>query len=287
MLKPMLAGQVDIDKLVFPQLASPKLDGVRALVISGVVFSRSLKPIPNRHVQDLFKHLDGYDGELIVGDPTDPACFRNTSSGVMSIEGKPNVIFHVFDYVHKPTATFIERYSLLKAEPSVIKVPHHVVCCHKSLLELETKFLEQGFEGVMLRTQSGPYKYGRSTTKEGWLLKLKRFADSEAVVLSMEEKLHNANESTVGELGQTKRTSHMANMVPTGTMGALVVKDLVSGIEFSIGTGFDDALRSWFWDLGPKACGLIVKYKYFPTGSKDKPRFPTYLGLRDPLDTGD
>ena len=43
----MLAGKVsDVNKLRYPVLASLKLDGVRAFVSDGVVYSRNFKPIP-------------------------------------------------------------------------------------------------------------------------------------------------------------------------------------------------------------------------------------------------
>ena len=67
------------------------------------------------------------------------------------------------------------------------------------------------------------------------------------MVIGMEEKMHNANEATIGELGQTKRTSHQENLVPMGTMGALIVRDLKTGVEFNIGTGFSNADRDWWW----------------------------------------
>lgn len=82
MFRPMLACDADLEKLRFPLLASAKLDGVRAIVRGGVVFSRSNKPIPNQFVQDKFKHLEHYDGELIYGDPTAKDCYRRTVSAV-------------------------------------------------------------------------------------------------------------------------------------------------------------------------------------------------------------
>jgi DNA ligase-1 len=144
----------------------------------------------------------------------------------------------------------------------------------------------------------GEYKYGRSTTREGSLLKLKKFEDSEALVIGMEEKMHNDNELQTNELGYAKRTSHIANLVPLGTMGALIVRDLRTGVVFNIGTGFTDQERAEWWagisskevvKTTDSAGGLIVmindpntvvKYRYFPNGSKGKPRFPTYLGIR-------
>ena len=112
--------------------------------------------------------------------------------------------------------------------------------------------------------------------------------------------MHNANEATVNALGHTQRTSHQENLVPTGTMGALIVRDLTTGVEFNIGTGFDDATRDWWWNHSVAYTGnigndgseirmlmsprLIVKYKHFAVGAKDKPRFPAYLGIRDASD---
>jgi hypothetical protein len=66
MFKPMLATDAELDKLRFPILCSPKLDGIRAVVRGGVVYSRSNKPIPNKWVQSKLSHLEHYDGELIV-----------------------------------------------------------------------------------------------------------------------------------------------------------------------------------------------------------------------------
>lgn len=115
--RPMLSATVaEVAKLRFPLLASHKLDGIRALVRDGVVVSRNLKPIPNRHVQALFgrREYEGLDGELLVGDPTDPRAFLGTTSAVMSREGEPDVYFHVFDDCTTPAAPFRERYAHLQ-----------------------------------------------------------------------------------------------------------------------------------------------------------------------------
>jgi len=284
LLNPMLAGKApkDLAKLRFPYYLSPKLDGVRATVQGGIVMSRSLKPIPNKHVQELFGHLEGYDGELIVGDPTSSNAFRVTTSGVMTLTGAPEVCFHVFDSLGFEPWTV--RQDRLIHGGRVVHIKQHYVEKAESVTRLEQYYLALGFEGVMLRHPHSPYKHGRSTTNEGYLLKVKQFLDSEAVVVGMQERLHNANEATTNALGYTERSNHSANMVPTGTMGALEVKDLRSGVEFCIGTGFDDAERAWWWSQGAAANGLIVKYSYFPSGSKDKPRFPAYLGQRARLD---
>ena len=83
-VKPMLAVEVDFNKLRYPVYTQPKLDGIRVVFKDGVVYSRSLKAIPNKHVQALFRHLQGVDGELIVGNPTAHDVFQKTTSGVIS-----------------------------------------------------------------------------------------------------------------------------------------------------------------------------------------------------------
>lgn len=292
--KPMLAAEADLDKLRFPLIASPKLDGVRALVKGGVVLGRSLKPIPNKHVQKLFgrPELEGLDGELIVGSPTDKDCFQNTSGAVRRASGEPDVWFFVFDFHDMPHPYHMRQASMFN--PEVCGVPS--VALHISyemadgcvLLEYEKQCLEDGYEGIILRDPSGPYKFGRSTTKEGYLLKLKRFKDSEARILAVEELMHNGNEAKTNELGQTERSSHKANLVPAGTMGRLHVEDIHTGQRFYIGTGFTKEQRDYFWLHRNAPCwpNVVIKYKFFPVGVKDLPRHPVYLGLRDDFDMG-
>lgn len=283
--RPMLAGKAEIDKLVFPVLGSPKLDGVRAIVKDGVLLSRSLKPIPNKALQARFSvgELDGCDGELIVGLPHAKDVYNRTIREVMTIDGADTATFHVFDRIAPVDATYINRNTTLPKMERVTPVPQAVIPDAEQLLKVEQALIAFGFEGVMLRSLGGRYKYGRSTTNEGYLLKLKRFEDSEAVVIGMEELQHNANEATVSELGLTKRSTHQENKIGLGTMGALIVRDLKTGVEFNIGTGFTAEQRAWWWAHG-RDDSRIIKYKFFPVGVKDKPRHPVYIGLRDARD---
>ena len=284
--RPMLASPADLNNLKFPLLASPKLDGIRAVVINGVLMSRSLKPIPNLHTQKLFGKYEHLDGELIVGLPTAKDCFRETTSGVMSIDKEPNVEFHVFDHVEHPQMAYSARESMFAPKcflgTRVHVVKQTLVKSLEELLALEEKRLNEGYEGLILRDPLGPYKFGRSTTKEGILLKLKRFTDDEAVIIGFVEQMHNGNEATTNELGRTKRSSHQENKTGKNTLGALAVR--WGDIEFEIGTGMDDELRQRIWSKRDQYEGKLVKFKHFPVGAKDKPRHPVFLGFRDSKD---
>jgi len=296
----MLAGKcTDITKLKYPVLATPKLDGIRCLIIKGDdgkprAVSRNFKPIPNNHVRKwLEEHCAiGFDGELVVPNGT----FQETSSAIMSRSGAPWFEYKVFDYytgdgyewrmdslkqVWDSLCFDYIRYPGANALCSLI-LPYTIVG-PDALEYYEEACIEKGFEGVMVRSPDGPYKFGRSTEREGYLLKIKRFEDSEAVIIGFEEKMHNANEATKDELGRTKRSSHKDNQVPTGTLGALLVEDMHTKVRFRIGTGFDDEKRGWFWQHRHVLSGLVIKYKSQPSGVLDKPRFPVYLGLRSSI----
>lgn len=289
--KPLLAAPVDFAHLDYHNLwMSAKLDGIRAIVIDGVVVSRNLKPIRNKHIQALYggrRQLEGFDGELIVGEPTAKDCYQVTNSGVMSAEGEPDVAFHVFDWIGDPNREYHARLSMVDPDCiGVVKVHHAVAESHEQLMAYEEKLLGAGYEGVMLRSFQGPssrYKFGRSTAREGTLLKLKRFVDAEAEVIGVEEEMFNGNVAVTNALGRTERSSHAEGRVGKGRLGALVCKT-PEGVEFKIGTGFTADHRTGFWRVGESLIGQQVKYKSFEIGVKDAPRFPVFLGWRDPLD---
>lgn len=297
----MLAASVDLARLKFPVYATPKIDGVRVIAHQGQALSRTLKPIPNRYVQRVFKsagpYLEGLDGELVVGSPTDPSCYANTVSGVMSQDGEPDFTFYVFDRWNAPNETYERRMQDLEALaitrlylfPEVSRLHYREVPDIDHLQTLAHEAIDQqGYEGLILRGPDTLYKYGRSTVREGGMLKLKVFEDSEAVVLSVVEEMHNTNEASLDARGYTQRSTAAAGLQGKGRAGALEVRDLTTGVEFSIGTGLDSAARDYWWTLHGRgqAAGRIVKYKFFPVGVKDKPRHPVYLGERADIDMG-
>lgn len=290
--KPMLAATVDsLDQLRFPLLASPKLDGIRALVRDGQLVSRSLKPIPNRFTQDLFgdPRFEGLDGELIVGSPTAPDVFRQTSSGVMSFDGCPDVKFFVFDNFNDKS-DFHWRFGTLSKivwRGPIVTLKHVLVNDVEEVAALEGVWLKQGYEGMMLRDIHGAYKHGRPTMKEQGLMKLKKFEDAEAVITGVIEQRHNGNEVLINALGQKERGTKKAGMLGKSTLGAIEVVGIggqYDQVKFNIGTGFDDATRRELWADKTSLPGMMIKYKFFPSGSKDAPRFPVFIGFRDPID---
>ena len=288
-VKPLLSCEVSLDKINFPVYVSTKFDGIRALVIDSVVYSRSLKPIRNKHVQRLFgkQEYNGFDGELVVGDIYAKDVFQKTTSGVMSEDGEPDVTFHVFDLWSIPTFDYEYRQRDLqeilldedKEYPSIVYAMIHLC---KNIDDL-TFFLEHernvGGEGLICRSPSGIYKYGRSTSKEQLSVKLKFFTDSEFKVIGFEELHSNTNEQTVNELGYSTRSTHKQNQIPMNTLGSLVLK--YGDTEFRCGTGFSDAQRKEIWENKESYLGKLASIRYMSVGQAILPRIPSFQGFRD------
>lgn len=299
--KPLLAYRKnpDLEKLHYPLLGSAKLDGIRAVItMGGWPRSRKLKPFPNldlmRKLED--RRLIGLDGELAVGEPV-YGCFNPTQSVVMSHEGDiRDVTFHVFDTLDGPERPYRQRLAHLVAMRA--QLPSFVRLVYQQRLESPTEVLsfeeeavQEGYEGIILRSPRAPYKFGRSTLSEEYLLKLKRFEDGEGTILHCEEQMENTNPAEKNELGNTKRSSHKAGMVPKGTLGRIIVRDLKTKLELSVGNGLGWTLeaRQQMWNQRDKLKGKLLKYRFQAAGMKDKPRFirakaPVAVGLRSRID---
>jgi len=255
---------------------------VRATFIGGVLRTRSLKPLANRAIQ-LIRSDYPLDGELIVGDPTSPSVFRDTMK-VVSAHDAPidDLMYHVFDIVYE--GSFKSRlhaaHASIEGSNFMVPVPHVLVENETSLLRCEEVYLEEGYEGLMIRDPMGKYKFGRSTAREGALLKMKRKLTSEARVIGFEEQMHNGNLAQTNELGYTERSSHQDNMFPMGVLGALMVKDVKTNVEFNVGTGFTAEDRAGIWKQKDTLIWKLISYEYLPYGVKDKPRHPVFLGWR-------
>lgn len=294
-IKPMLAAKLDWNKVRYPVLVSPKVDGLRCIVSGGRAMSRTWKEFPNRHLRHNIaryaEFLELCDGELVVGSPTHPNVYNASMSGLMSEGGLPIFQFLIFDLLRDQRAPYVDRVRALRdialedSAPPWVKLLKQTICRTREDLELaEEKYLAMGYEGVIVRAPKAPYKQGRSTVTQGYLLKLKRYFDAEARVIGSVELMHNDNPAFEDAQGRTARTSHQAGQRPGNKLGALVVQPLEGGIPFNIGTGFDDDARIALWKDRDNLQGKIVKFKYLPHGMLNAPRHPVFLGFRDERD---
>lgn len=305
--RPLLAGTITtFENLTYPVYASKKLDGIRCIVKDGKVLSRSLKEIPNKYVKSILSKLtypqlktkekiQGYDGELLLKN--NKATFTEITSAIMSEDGEPDFIYSIFDII--TDEIYEDRLSTIEALLNKNNKEHHKlpkevipflqiveqdkIKDHLSLSKLENKLVKEGYEGIMVRSPVGIYKYGRSTENEEYLLKYKRFAQDEAIVVGFKEKMINNNPKEKSELGLSKRSQKKELLEPSGTLGALkvIMQQTDRNIDFEIGTGFDDELRQEIWDNQDSYINKIVTFKHQSVGADQRPRFPVFVGFRD------
>lgn len=287
------------NKIQFPILASPKIDGIRFTGVNNQAQSRSGKALPNEFFQMPFLSglLDALDGEVVVGmnpactDTTGGTLFNRTQSAIMTVGGQPVHSLHVFDYIKNPNFSFIERTRLARISvealrivmPNIFYVEHSVLETPEAVLTYEEAALLNGYEGIMLRSPEAPYKFGRSTLKQQGLIKVKRFKDDEATVIGFEALERNTNPIVRDAFGLAKRSSHKSGKVAVDLLGRLRVRHGIYG-EFAIGSGFDVATREDIWNNQDKYLNRIVTFKFQPHGTMDAPRAPIFKGFRNEMD---
>lgn len=285
-IKPLLACEVPLDDVKFPVYVSTKLDGIRCLIIDGVAYSRSLKPIRNKFIQSIIgkQEYNGLDGELIVGNVYDKDVFQKTTSGVMSEKGEPTFTFYVFDDFTNNEVDYSKRLERLLernlyGKDGIVTLHQELYTSKEQVDKLLQRELELGGEGLILRSPIGKYKYGRSTPKEQLSVKLKFFCQDEFEVLGFTERMHNANQAKINELGLQERSSHKDNLIPMNTLGSLILK--YGDDSFQMGTGFTDEQRQEIWDNRDKYLGKLASVRYMSVGLKERPRIPSFIGWRD------
>lgn len=294
---PLLAAEAVLGNLTYPLGLMPKHNGVRGACQNQILVARSKKPIPNCHTRTLFGgtgEVEDFEGELVVGAFDDEEVFSNSTSGVMTEDGAPDVHWYLFDLYH-PTAPFKERHAMLSARwaglPAHLAtrssvVPLHVIHSDQELVQWSDHYLALGFEGVVLKKLTAPYKTGRSTAKEQIFMRYCPWLTSEALILAVHEGKVNNNVSKTNELGFLKKSTHKANIAGSGQAGSVTVKDLKTGLQHSMAVP-TDALQKQVWATQEDYIGKVVRYKFKPPVIKNGlPRFPQWEGLRSELDMG-
>ena len=270
----------------------PKLDGIRAITYDGKLWSRTGKQIRNVHVQEKFKDLpEGLDGELYVhGLP-----FHELSSMIMGEHNTKGatVEYHVFDRMDAEADAQWRWDSLqdLIRPGSVRIVPHYNIESYEEFYDQDSLWIQQGYEGSMLKHKASTYKHGRAGKTKKELIKIKQVETAEFKVTGVEPLEHNTNEATEDEYGRTKRSSAKAGKVVDPTrMGKLIGTCITKhsdlyGAEITTGSGFTDAMRKELmesWNSGTLK-GRIVEFKHYP-GGKDAARQPIFLRFRTDME---
>lgn len=278
----MKGETAELDKLQFPMLGQVKWDGIRCGVTPerGPI-TNTLKTLPNDFIRERIAHLTYHDGEIITytDGAIDP--LNVVQSKVMSKDGTPDFRFMCFDHFEHVKEPYWKRIERLATAPS-----YAVINTIEDLNHYEESIVALGHEGIMLRCPNSPYKFGKATVKENWLLKIKRMHDMEGIVVGFVELMLNENEQTTDDRGLAKRSDSKNGKVPGNTLGAMIIL-LSTGITFELGGGLSDELRLEIWNNKMKYLTQIVTFKYQRIGPNGKPLLPVFKAFRHRDDYSD
>ncbi len=278
-----------LECLHYPIVGSPKLDGFRC-VVKDEPKTSSLKPWPNDFIRSelAYARYHGLDGEIVVGDPTDPNAYHNTSGPVRRRDGEPDFKFYVFDRWNEPSLNYADRWLDCKLEEDgrIIVLEQRLLNTPEEVLAYEKELLAIGYEGAMIRAIDGMYKQGRCSFRDLNIFKRKPFDECEATIIECIEGLQNMNEPKENELGYMRRSSHKANKVPKGTLGAFRCKSKLWASSFTVGLGegYTAELKQEIWNRRDEYIGQIATVKYQKYGSRDAPRIPSVIKIRPDWD---
>jgi hypothetical protein len=297
MIKPHLACDADSEFrfIKYPSLVMPKIDGVRGINL-GELTGRTMKTFANYYTTRIFSHhaLRGFDGELAAGSLTDLDLCRKTTSAINTQTGTPTITWNIFDFINDDTymlpygkrfAVAQKKVEILHTEYPQFKhlvnvVPAFQVHSQTEIEEYLQKFLDEGYEGIIIRSANGLHKDGRCTAREAAYLRIKDFVSEEAEVIDIYEAQENQNEAKINALGFTERSSHKENKVGKGMLGGLICYNEKWG-TFKVGPGkMDHSDRVAYWYEPSAIIGQTITYKRLKTGTKDKPRMPTFQHIR-------
>jgi DNA ligase-1 len=255
----------------FPVYSQPKLDGIR-LNVSNKLLSRNKKnfvSIP--HLEYLIGFCQKYN--LILDGELYNHSFKDDFNKITSIvkktkpskddlqESEKYIQYWIYDvfFKDKPQLTFEERREELLTLLNTIDTPYLViVSSHKVLSHEELDYnygiyLEDGFEGQMVRINA-PYEQKRSKN----LLKRKEFCDSEYEILE------------VGE-GQGNKSGMAGYMLLKNTDGSTFRSNI---------KGSQDWLKILLGNSS-RIIGKNATVKYFNLTPDGVPRFPYVISIRD------
>lgn len=299
-------------------IITPKIDGVRAYHSGEAFIARSKKSFANKFINQFLNSdvFSGFDGEFYAGGSSiaSDLC-RKTSSFVNSEDTQGLCAWMIFDYLTPQLRlkTYSERLAALLAyiqTPEVkealsrlrevgidIYTVHSQTFQVNSPQALEDKylhFLAEGYEGAIVRNPKALYSNGRAG-KNYDFFRLKPYVTTEIEITALVEAETNLNSPELDPRGYASRSSHKANKLGAGKIGALygrLLEDVHTGnllipkhTEVKVSAGcMDHGDRTYFWEHPEEIKGTIATIQFLDHGAKSKLRSATFKHFRPELD---
>lgn len=307
MFKPMLATDIEINKLRLPVYVSTKLEGVRVEFTPSGMKPRSLKTFGNQlHLKKRFIELEQYaksNGIFLEGEIYRHGWTFNRISSACRGYGNKDVEqleVHLFDaYLPGRNLVFSQRILHIQAFVQKMRLDHkyHYMEANQELYlnhdEIQIRYesdLQAGFEGLCFKDPNGTYKGGtggpnRSTKNEQKFLRIKDQKTWDGKVINIIERMENLVPSHTNELGYLAKTQDKDLKMPTGLAAVAVVQceDFDEPIRVTLSKGLTDFDREEIWEWKETYIGKHLEFLGIPVKGM-KPRSPRFLRWRNDLD---
>lgn len=272
-ISPMLAHKYDEQghKIKWPAYVQPKLDGHRCIAIvkdgECTLWSRTRKRITSMphivaQLREAFPDTDiVLDGELYHHDYRDK--FEELTSLIRQVVPKPGheiVQYWIYDVLtdnpfgdRVAGLKLVDRFVSGRGKDRIVILPTFEVANEDEMISIFGAFINEGYEGLMVRNANGLYKNKRSYD----LQKVKVFQDAEYPVVAIEE-------------GKGKMAGR-----------AMFVCDAGNGQTFRVKmVGTLDSLKDYFDNPDPWiGKQLTVKFQKF--SAEGIPIFPIAMRFRE------
>lgn len=295
--KPMLLPneEVNLKEVHYPMLCSFKYDGIRAVIVDGEIYSRSLKILPNINLHKKFANLKEYslrNNVLLDGEFYCTSVNFNTLSGIIRSDEHElpyDLEFHCFDLLteqNKPFQDRVKDYSYIREE-GFVPVMQKEVNSADEVTALFAGALELGYEGLVLKDPSGYYKFGRATFKSNLGAKVKPFVSIDARIIGITQatEAREGSEKKINELGRSVTSKKKDDRVLINRAAGFVV--LYNGKELEVGLAkHTQEMREHIWNNPSQYIGRMMEYKCMTVGMNEDglPRHANFKRWRDDKD---
>ena len=199
------------------------------------------------------------DGELYIHGR--PLSYISGLCRLQTLDEKHKELkYHVYDFAI-PDVKFKDRLNMIKEFEKIVKdsdkivvVEHVPVKGLNNMIKLHDKYVNEGWEGLVIRDPDKDYKFG---ARDNRMLKQKRFTDSEYKILDLVDGL---------------RDEDMCFLMETE-----------EGYQFKAKPVGDRALKQWYRDHIEELKGKLGTVKHFgmTTTEHPLPNLPVFKAVRD------
>lgn len=294
--KPMLYPNTVVapEDMTYPLIVSTKFDGVRVCIKEGQVFSRALKPVPNKYFRYYFREVIQHtkvhpniviDAEFYHDNKTHGeivSAFR--TEDYPDLEGFRLILFDIVDLDNLEEIYSVRQLELMRIAykyPHCELIPSYRANFPGDVELLYNKAIEEGYEGLVLNKPSAYYKFGRITAKSGDGYKMKPLETYDSKIIGIEQATivdPKALKKT-NELGMSETSKKKGDRVPIPMARSFIVE--WEGKELLVPIAESDEQKEYIWNHQDEYIGRWVEWAGMPYGMKDSPRFPRTVRMRE------